>query len=181
MYFVNRQDSGTLAARIVTFGGTVQLIGANGSVVNAASITSSQSVTTLTFSTPSPAATPNPALPVQLSPTARLLSARFVRINASTAACLHFKEIFVFDVTNTNVAFGRNTTGGPQNSSRTTAMAVNGVIDFDNALPNADMTCSAACDGSGWWTVDLGGVFNVSTIIMWNRYLAATPSLAATV
>ena len=26
------------------------------------------------------------------------------------------------------------------------------------------------CDGSGWWAVDLGGVYNLKQIIFWNRY-----------
>ena len=26
------------------------------------------------------------------------------------------------------------------------------------------------CDGSGWWQVDLGGVYNLQRLIFWNRY-----------
>jgi len=174
VYFVNRDDGNN--GRITTFGGVVQLYGANGSIVNAKTIGSTASVTTLSFSSPSPAPTPNPTSPVQTDPNARYFSARYIRINATAGQCLHFKEIFVFDTTYTNVALGRPTTGSAQNGTRTTAMAVNGIIDFDNVLPNADMTCSAACDGSGWWQVDLGGLYNLTSIVIWNRFPYTSPT-----
>ena len=56
-----------------------------------------------------------------------------------------------------------------QASSYQASMANNGIIDFDN-VTSGDMTFSLACDGSAFWQVDLGGVFNISRVMIWNRY-----------
>jgi hypothetical protein len=40
---------------------------------------------------------------------------------------------------------------------------VNGVVTMDNVTAG-DMSYSSACDGSGWWQVDLGGVYNLSKV-----------------
>ena len=75
--------------------------------------------------------------------------------------------MFVFDDTYTNVALGKETNGSAQNTldtvQYTTGMAVNGIIAMDTPT-SSDMTSSAACDGTGWWSVDLGGVYNLTKV-----------------
>ena len=80
----------------------------------------------------------------------------------------------MFDTTYTNVALMKSTTSSLQNSKTTSAMAVNGIIDFDN-VTSGDMTFDALCNGQGWWQVDLGGIYNLTTIMLWNRYPWTSP------
>ena len=56
-------------------------------------------------------------------------------------------------------------------------MGVDGVIDMESPAGNMVNT---PCDGTGWWQVDLGGVYNLSTVVFFNRYpsLASTPAAA---
>ena len=85
--FVNRLDNG-YNARIVSSNGQVQLYSPGGSLVGIQSMTSSATVSTYTFNNPVAQPTPNPSLPVQLDPVQRLLSVRYVRVNASVSQCL---------------------------------------------------------------------------------------------
>ena len=59
----------------------------------------------------------------------------------------------MLDQTYANVAYGRPTTCSAQNSTAACAQAVDGVIDFDNPLPNANGVASLDCNGNGWWKV----------------------------
>ena len=161
---------GCCTNRIVQFNGVVTLLAGNGSLAGSKPITSNGTVSTVTFRSPAPAPTPNPSLAVQLDPLQRQLAVRYVRVNASAGQCLTFREIFVLDTTYTNVALLKPATASPQNTSSSVFSAAsgnNGVIDFDN-VTSGDMVYSAACDGSAWWQVDLGGIFNLSTVIVFN-------------
>ena len=171
VYFVNRDYNG-FNTRIVPAAGAamVQLIQTNGSIVAQQPLTTA-TVTTLTFNTPSPAPTPNPLSIVQQDPYAKLVSTRFLRINAAPGNCLMFREVMVFDTTYTNVALMKPTSSSTQASGYTSSMGVNGVITYDaytGATASGDLVSSSACDGTAWWQVDLGGIYNISAIMVWN-------------
>ena len=44
--------------------------------------------------------------------------------------------------------------------------SVSSIIDFDGQ--NGTNMVSLPCDGSGWWQVDLGGVYNLSSVMVFN-------------
>ena len=139
--------------------------------------------------TASPQPTPAPSDPSQRS-SQLYFATRYVRLNAAPGQCLTFREIFVFDSSATNVALLQRANGsaavpyhpigpaapqfGPAGvilSSSTPTKGVNGLIDFDDPSGAAgDGYFSVDCDGSAWWQVDLGGVANISAIVLWNYY-----------
>ena len=86
VYYVNRL--GGLNTRITTSNGRVQLYAPNASQVAQSGVISSATVSTITFNTPQPAMTPVPTLPVQMDPTQRLFSVRYIQINAAVGRCL---------------------------------------------------------------------------------------------
>ena len=174
VYFINRIDS-TFATRIVNSHGQLQLFSPNGSMVAQRNFTSSATVSSFTFNTPLNASTPSLSDPIQSNPVAQSSYARYIRVNAAPNKCLAFREIFVMDKTYMNVALNKPTTSSAQFGTSTAAMGVNGVIDFDNAAAG-DMTNSSACDGSAFWQVDLGGIYNLSTIIVFNRFHLTSPT-----
>ena len=81
----------------------------------------------------------------------------------------------MFDITQTNVALLKPVTSSLSSGIYTDAtgaqytpsMGNDHNIDMDNATGNM---ANFPCDGSGWWQVDLGGVYNLSSIIFWNNY-----------
>jgi len=153
----------------------LQLIAVNGSLYSSQYAKTNGTVLTFPVNGPQPAQYPNASSAAQLDPTNRLTMTRYVRINASAANCLHFREIMVFDSTYTNVAMMKPVSSSPQAVGYSASMAVNGIIDFDNATAG-DMTNSLACDGTGWWQVDLGGLYSIAQILIWNRYPQTVPA-----
>ena len=91
-------------------------------------------------------------------------------------------RIFVFDASYTNVALQKPATSSTLQSSFTAAMGVDGIIDYDNYVgttPVGNLVSSSACDGSAWWQVDLGGIYNISAIMVFNNEpQAACPEAA---
>ena len=66
------------------------------------------------------------------------------------------------------MALLKNTTSSTlYNSAYPSSSIVDGVINFDQAAGNI---FHSLCDGTGWVQVDLGGVYNVVNVIVWNRY-----------
>ena len=172
IYFVNRLNGGLLNSRIVNSQGQVQLMSAAGplNLVFNRAITSSGTISAFTVVAPVAAPTPSPSDPSQLSDYSISQGIRYVRINAAPSSCLTFREIFIFEATYVNVALLRSTSSSTLTQGSTSAMGVNSVIDFDNTSPTSDMVSTAACDGSGWWQVDLGGIYNLTSIIVFNNY-----------
>jgi hypothetical protein len=114
-----------------------------------------------------------------------LAGVRYVRLINAPANYLMFREVMVFDSTWTNVALGKPATASAQVTGDPTAYAAamgnNGVIDFDNGVSGDMVYCSNYLNaGDAWWQVDLGGVYNVSMLLLWNRYFPSTvPSMAS--
>ena len=94
---------------------------------------------------------------------------RCVLCSRRAHVALHLLCLQVLDTTFTNVAMLKPTTSTTQNGTYLSSMGNNGVIDMDN-LAAGDMTYSLACDGTAWWMVDLGGIFNISTVMLFNRF-----------
>ena len=128
--FVNRVDC--CANRVIQFNSKMQLLNYNGTVTSIP-FTSNATISTFNFRAAAPAPTPDPTSAVQTSATNRLLNVRYVRINAAPANYLHFRELYVFDLTMVNVALLKNVTSSAQYSALYPAQSgVDGVIDFDN-------------------------------------------------
>lgn len=83
--------------------------------------------------------------------------------------------MFVFDDTYTNVALLKATTSSGQYTGDaiqySSANGVNGVIQMDGLTGTSvgDLTYMSRCDGSAWWQVDLGGIYNISRVMLFNR------------
>jgi len=169
-YFFNRINAGcgnpTCEARAPTGNATLQLFSAVGQVGPTLAL-SNQAIQTLALSAPIGASTPNPADELQLNEYNRRFNPRFLRINAAALSCLHIREVMAIDSTYTNVALMKPTTGSDQLPGFSNAMAVNGNMSFD--AREGDMTFAASCNGSAWWQVDLGGVYNLTRVIIFNR------------
>ena len=109
---------------------------------------------------------------------------RYIKIVSAPQTCLTFRELFVFDNTVTNVALYKPTSASLASYVSTTAptsgtlslpsYGVDGIIEMDNAT-GGNMV-NLPCDGSGWWQVDLGGVYNVTQLIFWNFFPWTSPT-----
>ena len=152
---------------------SISLYAPNGAVYTQP-LTSSATVEKYDFSASAAPVFPAANDPWQLAAASSPVStgARYVLISGGSQP-LHFRELFVFDTNFVNVALMKPTSSSGQLTGDPTAyassMAVNGVIDFDNSA-SGDMTCSNSSAGA-WWQVDLGGAYNVSSIMLFNRYL----------
>jgi hypothetical protein len=175
VYYVNRM--GGTAGRITAGDGVISLLTPTNSLWNYASITSAGTVSEFSFSTSLAPVYPEVGDPLQAAYASTWV--RYVRLAAAPGNCLGFKELFVLDNTLTNVALLKATNASAQTSGAAAANGVDGVIEYDDATTTY-LTQDAACDGSGWWQVDLGGVYNVSMLLLWNRYFPSTvPSMAS--
>ena len=170
-YYVNNVAGGSTQQDIVNGLGHIEFYSANGTVLSR-SISTSATVTTVAVSPWAVPASPDPSDPWQVSDAA-LSAARYVRVVGAGVAPLAFREIFVFDTNFVNVALRKSATSSGQVTgditAYTPAMGCNGVIDMDNSA-SGDMTNSNTAVGA-WWQVDLGAAYNVTTIMIWNRYL----------
>jgi hypothetical protein len=179
VYYVNRRDTTAASSAIVNGNGLVRVLAQNGSSTTA-TITSSQTVSTFSFGASLAPISPSASSPVQTDPAQRSNAVRYVRITNAAGQYLTFREIFVLDTTMTNVALQKSATSSAlvtgDSTAYTAAMGCNGVIDFDNPS-SGDMVSSANYlnAGDAWWQVDLGGVYNISSIVVWNRYLSSVP------
>ena len=180
IYFVNRLGGYQFRITIPS-AAQIQLYSTTGDMVGVANITSSSTVSMFSFNPPVAAPLPDLASAFQTSATARLLTTRFVHIDAAAGKCLTFREIFVFDLTYTNVALLKTTRSSTLSTGSTSQMGVDGVIDYDNVSPG-NLLSSSACDGSAWWEVDLGALYEIAAIMIWNyepQSLCSSNSCAA--
>ena len=155
LYFVNRGGGGTNATKIVQDqAAVVEVLNQFGAVTNTFPITSTQTVSSFTVGATVTPVYPDLAAPEQTSDAARSTLVRFVRLSTTTQY-LHFRELMVFDATNTNVALNKPVTGSAQYMLDGNIYLLrngnNGVITMDDAV--GDMTVSAAL--GAFWQVDL--------------------------
>ena len=177
VYYVNRMDAGY--ATSITLGGGVfvSLFAPNGAA-QIKTLSSSATVSTLSFAASS--------APVAVDPTSAVqtvnaqLKARYVTVSAVPGGiqCLTFNELFVVDDTFTNVALNKSTTCVAPAINTTCGNGNDGVINMD-ATTTSSLVYSGNCDGTDSWTVDLGGVFNITSLIMWNRHSSTDASAGA--
>ena len=172
--FVNRQDSTGNAVRITAGLGYLQLVDPNGTMTAQRTFTSAQTVSVFTFNDAQTAAIYPSNTAFQSAELNKRKFVRYVTITSVPLQCLYFRELYVFDTTYTNVALFKPVTGSAPwfvdpatGSNSTLSMGNDGVIDMDNAAGNM---ANFPCDGSGWWRVDLGGVYNLSSLVFFNRY-----------
>ena len=184
--FINRLDSG-LATRInTTTPGVLNLVAANSSVLATRSI-SAASVSVWTFPNTFQSAPifPNSSLAatsvvaLQGSTLNQNTFVRYISIAAAPGKCLSFRELYALDNTLTNVALYKPTTQAADGAALASftdpnlgftsfaSYGTDGVIDMDN-LGGGNMV-NLPCDGTGTWMVDLGGVYNLTRVIFFNR------------
>lgn len=182
--FINRL--GGFNARInTTSPGTLNLIAANGTVLSTRSIPS-MSVSVWNFPNmaqqgpifPNNTLSTAPAATFQASYTNQNTFVRYINITAAAGKCLYFRELYVLDSTYTNVALYKPTiqsntsfNGGyfdPSFGGFTSfsSYGTDGIIDMDGPAGNM---VNLGCSGNAWWQVDLGGVYNISRIVFFNR------------
>ena len=91
-FFINRIAGSSCAImcteRVLQYNGTLQLLAVNGSYAGVQRATTNGTVVSFNFNAPVMVPTPVPTLPVQMDPTQRLLSTRYVRVSASAGNCL---------------------------------------------------------------------------------------------
>ena len=182
--FINRCDGGSNTRMT---GGALYLMGANFSVLSKVPMTSA-SVAVWNYPNmaqigpiyPNSSLAPSSVATLQVPSVNQLTYVRFVTITSAPNKCLSFRELFAFDNTMTNVALYKPTSqsaaSGPLSQytdvtlgfTSFSSYGVDGIIDQDN-MAGGNMV-NLPCDGSGSWSVDLGGVYNLTRIILFNRF-----------
>jgi hypothetical protein len=171
VYYVNRVGS-PYATRITSGNGSLTLLSPNGAAVTHA-ISSSGTISEFAFSPSLAPVYPSPSDPNQASATYRSLWVRYVHVAAAPGACLAFKELWLLDASFTNVALRKNVTASPQAAGAAATNGNDGLIQYDDTTLTY-VTQDAACNGSGFWEVDLGGVYNAAQLLVFNRYATAS-------
>ena len=127
---------------------------------------------------------PNATADAQTSAASQASWARYINVTSAPLSCLSFREVYVLDNTLTNVALFKPTSQGsavgtiagyrdPYGFTSYAAYGVDGIIDMDNAT--AGNLVNLPCDGSAWWAVDLGGVYNIARLVLFNRFPLTSP------
>lgn len=120
---------------------------------------------------------PQPALDLasafQQDEVARRRFARYVRVACSSSR-LNVRELIVLDNNLVNVALGKTVTTNSESTTGnfTSADMVNGVVNGDTEAETEGFISAGECSGapgSLYAEVDLGGLYNVSRVILLNR------------
>ena len=190
--FINRCDGGFNARINTTTPGIMNLVDANSTILSTRTI-SSMSVSVWNFPNmaqqgpifPNSSLAPASVQALQTSQVYLNTLVRYINITSAPGKCLYFREIYVLDATLTNVALYKPTMMGGEGSQLNfytdplagfvsyPSYGTDGIIDQDG--PQGNMV-NLPCDGTGWWTVDLGGVYNVVKVIYFNRYPLTAPT-----
>ena len=189
--FINRIDQPAANVPTRSNGATVTVLNPLGSSIGLATITINSAQTTavtLNFggglSTvpifPNSSLAPPSVAALQLSSANLTALVRYINISQPNAGkCLHFRELYAFDNTWTNVALNKPTIMGSGGYTfaaygdpvyfftSLSSMGTDGVVDMDNLAGNM---VNLPCDGTSWWQVDLGGVYALTRLVFWNRY-----------
>ena len=186
--FINRCDNGLNTRINTTTPGTMSLISPNGTVLSVRNIPS-LSVSVWNFPNmaqagpifPNSSLSTAPAATFQASNQNLLTYVRYINISSVLNKCLAFRELYALDNTITNVALYKPTSqsnltyfdpafGGFTSIS---SYGTDGIIDQDGPAGNM---VNLGCSGVNWWQVDLGGVYNLSRIIIFNRFPLTNPT-----
>jgi hypothetical protein len=182
IWLANRMPS-PFNARIVNARALLEVLDAGGNTLFAWNVTSSASYSTFTLSPGVWPLMPDLSVDFQTSPDNQANLVRYITINgcASTSTCyVHFRELACFDDTFNNVCAGKPTFGSSQYAGDIgaggfyySASGVNMAIgDLDAG--QGDLTHSINAGPTANWGVDLGGVYNVRRLVLWNRGALAT-------
>lgn len=108
VYYVNRLDP-CCVSRVNNSQSVIYLYSPNGTAVAQRAITTGATVTSFFFNDAQTGPImPDPTSAFQVSAANQAAYVRYVRIAAAPNKCLHFREVFVFDHTLTNVALFKN-------------------------------------------------------------------------
>ena len=157
--FVFFFPAGTAACEYRIVGGTITTTAPSGATTVFGPMTQSaiQTFKMLPYSAP---VYPDPLSAFQTLEANRQNKVRFVEVRAAAGKCLAFRDLWVIDsATYSNVALFKPVTGSPQTNADgfgvySLEMGNNGEVSFDTN--GGDMVNTAACDGTGYWRVDLG-------------------------
>jgi hypothetical protein len=169
--FVNNVGAPT---RITSGGGVVTLEAANGTTVGAATL-NARDASTYQFAPSLAPVYPAADDAFQLSEVNRFNYVRYVRITGAATTLLTFRELIVLDATATNVALKKAVTASAQASGYTADMGNNGVVDIPVDQTTGDVSISA--DVNAFWEVDLGGVYDIKRVILFNRFQTVSASV----
>ena len=91
---------------------------------------------------------------------------RYIRVQLTTTNYLNMAEVKVFSNGVKDVAIGKSAGQSSTYSTASAALAIDGNTDgnFNNGSVNHTNS-----DSQAWWQVDLGAVYDLTTINVWNR------------
>ena len=181
VYFFNRYDAGGPASSLPqrSVGMHIYLVDGNGHTTETQTIGYVNNTGTATdqgvFSYAMAAAPTWPTYPNMSNPVVAQQQAdnwanwvRYVTMVGATGQYLNLKELMVFDVNGFNVALGKNVSiTSASNGTTAPSAIVDGIINMDTEPGN--LWCSAGYTGNPAFTIDLGGVYRVSAIVVFNR------------
>jgi hypothetical protein len=177
IWLANRMPS-PFNARIVNARALLEVLDGAGAVLAEWNVTSSASYSTFSLAPGAWPVMPDLSVDFQTSPDNQASLVRYITVTgcASTTTCfVHFRELACFDDVFNNVCAGKPTFGSPQFAGDisvggiySSSSAVNMAIgDLDAA--QGDLTHSLNAGPTAVWGVDLGGVYNVRRLVLWNR------------
>lgn len=185
VYFFNRVTTGcgagTLACEYRVVGANVTLVAPAGNIVRFSPPLTQSAITTYRAAPFAGPFFPDASSPAQLNETARQTKVRFVEVRAAAGRCLAFRECMVLDSNWTNVALGKPVIGSLQTNADgvgaySLEMGNDGEFSFDSNFGN--MVNTAVCDGAGFWRVDLGGIYDLTRVVVFNRYSVVNTALS---
>ena len=93
-------------------------------------------------------------------------SGRYVRVQLTVTNCLHMAEVQVYSNGIKDVAIGASASQSSTYGSAVAGLAVDGNTDGNYYNGSVNHTNS---DSQAWWQVDLGAVYTITDIKIWNR------------
>jgi hypothetical protein len=161
----------------------LEVLDGAGAVLAAWNLTSSASYSTFSLAPGAWPVMPDLSVDFQTSPANQASLVRYITVSGCPSATdcpfLHFRELACFDDVFNNVCAGKTTFNVAQYYNDIGAggfyypsSGVNMVLgDLDATY--GDLTCSAVGGPSALWGVDLGGVYNIRQVVVFNRGPAA--------
>ena len=163
--------------RITGGGGRLELVRPNGSVVAARALTA-RDVSTYSFEPSEAPVYPAADDAFATSAAARFAHARYVRVTGVPGRPLTFRELIVLDADMVNVALRKPVTASAQAAGYTAEMGNNGLMDVPVDQFTGDVTVSTITPGvAPVWEVDLGAVYDVRGLVLFNRFQQATAAV----
>jgi Concanavalin A-like lectin/glucanases superfamily/Secretion system C-terminal sorting domain len=93
-------------------------------------------------------------------------SGRYVRVQMSNTEPLYLAEVQVFSG-GTNIALGKTT--AQSTTAASSSKAVDGNTDGNYANGSVASTAQGRVEVEAWWSLDLGSVIQIDSIVLWSR------------